>query len=79
MAIGNTYRHDRVNQSALAKFSKNMKLRPEKAFEVIAITAQEIEKLYEEVLSIHEQQHGKIEIYSNLHTVLRKNLARLPP
>ncbi len=77
MAIGNTYRHDRVNKNDFVKFSQEMKLRPEKVFEVIAITAKEVEKVYEEVLSIHEQQHGKAEIYANLHTVLRKNLARL--
>jgi serine/threonine-protein kinase HipA len=44
---------------------------------MIAKTAQEVKKRYEEVLSIHEQQYGKAEIYADLHTVLRKNLARL--
>jgi len=77
MAIGNTYRHDRVNQSAFVKFSKDMKLRPEKVFEMIAQTTQKVEKIYEEVLSIHEQQYGEAAIYADLHTVLRTNLARL--
>ncbi|MBE0674511.1 MAG: type II toxin-antitoxin system HipA family toxin [Bacteroidales bacterium] len=77
MAIGNTSRHDRINENSFTHFSKDMKLRPEKAFEVIAKTALEVERLYESVLSIHEKQHGKAEIYSNLHSVLRRNLNRL--
>lgn len=77
MAIGNTYRHDRADKSSLTNFSKDMKLRTEKVFEMIGTTTQDVEKLYEEVLSIHEQQYGEAEIYSDLHTVLRKNLARL--
>jgi len=35
MAIGYTYRHDRVNRGSLTAFSKDMKLRPEKVFEII--------------------------------------------
>jgi serine/threonine-protein kinase HipA len=77
MAIGNTYRHDRVNQSAFVKFSKDMKLRPEKVFEIITATAQKIGKIYEKVLAMHEKQYGKAVIYSDLHTVLPTNLARL--
>lgn len=76
MAIGNTYRHDRVNQSAFVKFSKDMKLRPEKVFEIFTTTAQKIEKIYEKVLAMHEEQYGKAVIYSDLHTVLTTNLAR---
>ena len=77
MAIGNTYRHDRVNQSAFVKFSKDMKLRPEKVFEIITATAQKIGKIYEKVLAMHEKQYDKAVIYSDLHTVLHTNLARL--
>lgn len=77
MAIGNTYRHDRVNEGAFSDFSKDMKLRTEKVVEMIVQTKQEVEKLYEQVLSVHERQYGKSEIYSDLHTVLRKNLARI--
>ena len=77
MAIGNTYRHDRVNHSAFVRFSKDMKLRPEKVFEIITATAQKIGKIYEKVLAMHEKQYGKAVIYSDLHTVLHTNLARL--
>ncbi len=77
MAIGTTYRHDRVNETSFTHFSKDMKLRTEKVFEIIAQTTQKVEKIYEEVLSIHEQQYGEAAIYADLHTVLRKNLARL--
>ncbi|AGF77227.1 HipA domain-containing protein [Desulfocapsa sulfexigens DSM 10523] len=77
MAIGNTYRHDRVNQGAFVKLSKDMKLRPEKVFEIITATAQKIGKIYEKVLAIHEKQYGKAVIYSDLHTVLLTNLARI--
>lgn len=77
MAIGTTYRHDRVNTGSLTDFSKDMKLRPEKVFEIIATTTQIVEKIYEKVLAVHEKQYGKAKIYSELSTVLRKNLVRL--
>lgn len=77
MAIGTTYRHDRVNTGSLTDFSKDMKLRPEKVFEIIATTTQIVEKRYEKVLAMHEKQYGKAKIYSDLSTVLRKNLVRL--
>jgi hypothetical protein len=77
MAIGTTYRHDRINTGSLTDFSKDMKLRPEKVFEIIAITIQEVEKRYDKVLAVHEKQYGKAKIYSDLSTVLSTNLARL--
>ncbi|MBM9603186.1 hypothetical protein [Desulfopila inferna] len=54
-----------------------MKLRPEKVFEIIGTTNQIVEKMYENVLAVHEKQYGQAKIYSDLSTVLRKNLFQL--
>lgn len=77
MAIGKTYRHDHVDKGSFEQFSRDMKLRPEKVFEIIEGSAQAVGGKYEHVLSAHEEQYGKSRIYSELHEVIQKNLARL--
>lgn len=77
MAIGKTYRHDRVNESSFVNFSKDMKLRPEKVFAIVNATAHKVAKNFEEILAAHEKKYGTARIYSDLHTVLRKNLTRI--
>lgn len=77
MAIGNTYRHDRIREESIVQFSRDMKLRPEKVFKIIEASARVIGKKFEEVLSTHAKQYGESKIYAELHTVLHGNLSRL--
>ena len=77
MAIGKTYRHDRINEGSFAEFSRDMKFRTEKVFEIIEESARTVRGKYENVLSAHEGQYGESRIYSDLHVLIQKNLARL--
>jgi serine/threonine-protein kinase HipA len=73
MAIGKTYRHDRVNGASFTQFSRDIKMRPEKVFEIIEGSARAVGEKYEHVLSTHEKQYGESKIYANLHEVIQKN------
>jgi serine/threonine-protein kinase HipA len=77
MAIGKTYRHDRINEGSFIQFSRVMKFRPEKVFEIIEDSARAVEEKFERVLSVHIKQYGESKIYTDIHAVLQKNIARL--
>jgi len=77
MAIGKTYRHDHVNGASFTQFSRDIKMRPEKVFEIIEGSARAVGEKYEHVLSAHEKQYGESKIYADLHKVIQKNHAHL--
>ena len=77
MVIGKTYRHDHVNKASFTQFSRDIKMRPEKVFEIIEGSARAVGEKYEHVLSAHEKRYGESKIYADLHGVIQKNHAQL--
>lgn len=77
MAIGKTFRHDRITEKAFAEFARDMGMRPEKLAGIIAGLAASVSQGYEPLLSAHETRYGASPVYERLSNVIQKNLAQL--
>lgn len=77
MAIGKTYRFDRITKNSWKQFSTDMIIRPERLFFLI-------EKLYKSVIHAveplaerHEKQYGISPVYERLVRIIHEGLNRL--
>lgn len=76
MAIGNTFRHDRVKGQSFKEFARHMNFRPEKVFELMEMMRASVNDAYIQLLTDHEKKYGQAKIYENLEKVIKENLAR---
>lgn len=76
MAIGNTFRHDRVKGQSFKVFARHMNFRPEKVFELMEIMRASVNDAYIQLLADHEKKYGQAKIYENLEKVIKENLER---
>lgn len=74
MSIGDTYRNDNIKLSSFSLFAKQLKLRPERVLHILLQTVDKVEKIFEQVLSDHEKRYGGSKKYSDLSTVIAKNI-----
>ncbi len=77
MAIGQTFRHDRIKEHSFAEFAKDMKIRMQKLTELMDTMIQSISSSYESVLSRHEKEYGPSTMYEDLFEVIQGNLEQL--
>ena len=77
MAIGQTFRHDRITELSFKKFSQDMKLRPKKLFSLMDSLVDKISNTYETLLGEHEKKYGPSKIYDDLFNVISRNIACL--
>jgi serine/threonine-protein kinase HipA len=77
MAIGNTFRHDRIKREAFKEFARHMNLRPEKVFDLIERMRASVNGAYIPLLAAHEKKYGQAKIYADLAKVIKENLERL--
>jgi len=79
MAIGRTYRHDRIKEHSFKQFARDMNIRPEKLNSLMAQMIQVTTKTYAPLLAEHEKKYGPSKIYNDLFEVIRSNLGQLNP
>lgn len=77
MAIGNTFRHDRIKEHAFKEFARHMNLRWEKVFALIEQMCTSVSDAYLPLLADNEKKYGKAKIYDDLEKVIKENLERL--
>lgn len=77
MAIGNTYRHDRIKAHSFKEFARHMNLRAEKVFELIEKMRINVNSAYIPLLTDHEKRYGQAPIYTGLAETIKENLERL--
>ena len=77
MAIGQTYRHDRIKAHSFEAFAKDMKIRPGKLAQIIDQIVHSILNSFEAVLSRHAKEYGSSKIYEDLFEVIQNNLEQM--
>ncbi len=77
MAIGPTFKHDRVKKHSLIAFAKDMKVRPEKLLGMMNAMLQAVSQSIDLLLSEHEKKYGASTIYEDLFVAIHKNIKRL--
>ncbi len=77
MAIGQTYRLDRVKEHSLKKFARDINIRPQKLASLMDETFQAVAKTYVPLMTEHEKKYGYSKIYDDLIKVIKDNFERL--
>ncbi len=77
MAVGKTYRHDRLTEKAWTMFAKQMGMRPAKLAKILDTMLQSISNKFEFSLSAHEKAYGSSPMYTHLFNIIQKNLGQL--
>ncbi|MDA3789272.1 MAG: HipA domain-containing protein, partial [Desulfobacula sp.] len=77
MAIGQTFRYDRVKEHSFVVFAKDLKIRPRKLGELMGGMVESVSNAYEPILSTHEKEYGPSTIYQDLFKVIQVNLEHL--
>ena len=77
MAIGQTYRLDRVKEHSLKKFAQDINIRPQRLASLMDDTLQAVAKAYVPLITTHEKKYGYSKIYDDLMKVIKDNLERL--
>lgn len=77
MAIGQTYKADRIKEHSFRLFVTDMNIRPQKLTELMNEICQLVNKRYPVRLADHEKRYGPSKIYTDLFNVLQTNLKSL--
>jgi len=77
MAIGKTYRFERVKEHSLKGFAQDINIRPQKLVSLIDEIRQSVEKVYLPLITEHEKKYGASKIYNDLIKVIIGNLERI--
>lgn len=77
MAIGQTFRFDRIKEHSFKKFALDMNIRPQKLNSLMDEMRQAVSKSYTPLLSEHEKKYGPSKIYDSLSNVIQNNLEAL--
>ncbi|NOX35789.1 MAG: type II toxin-antitoxin system HipA family toxin [Deltaproteobacteria bacterium] len=77
MAIGQTFRLDRIKAHSFRKFARDMNIRPRKIAALMDEMIQSAGTVYESLLTEHERKYGHSKIYDDLFRIIQGNLDQL--
>lgn len=77
MAIGQTFKLDRIKKHSLIAFAKDMKIRPDKLISIISTMIKSVTESCDSLLSKHEREYGPSPVYDDLNKVINKNMESL--
>lgn len=77
MAIGKTYRLDRIDGHSLKSFAQDINIRPSKLASLINEILQAVTTNYIPLIADHQKQYGASNIYDDLIKVIQNNILKL--
>lgn len=77
MAIGKTYRFDRIAGHSWKQFAADMNVRPERLFSLMEKLHKSVMPAVEPLAAQHERQYGASPVYERLVRIVRDGLTRL--
>ena len=77
MAVGKTFRFDRIAEHSWKQFAADMNVRPERLYSLMEKLHASIMPAVEPLAARHERQYGPSPIYDRLVRIVRDGLNRL--
>ena len=77
MAIGQTYRLDRIKEHSFKKFAKDMNVRPTLLTSLINEVCEAVENVLNGLIAEHEKNYGEAKIYKELNEIVKSNTIHL--
>lgn len=77
MAIGQTFRLDRIKDHSFELFARDVNVRPNLLKNLTKDICRAVEKELESVILAHEKTYGEAKIYKDLNEVIKSNITQL--
>ena len=77
MAIGQTFRLDRIKEHSFTIFSKNMNVRPKLLISLVNEVCEAVKNELDGLIAEHEKNYGEVKIYNNLNHIIKSNIIQL--
>ncbi len=77
MAIGQTFKLDRIKEHSFEVFAKDMDVRPKLLTSLINEECKAVENEMDDLITEHERNYGEATIYEDLNKIIRSNTAQL--
>ena len=77
MAIGRTFRLDRIKEHSFEVFAKDMNVRPKLLTSLINEKCKTVENEVDGLIAEHEKNYGESKIYEDLNKIIKSNTVRL--
>ncbi len=77
MAIGQTFRLDRININSFKKFAGDMNVRPKLLTSLINEVCEAVKNELDSLITDHTENYGDAKIYEDLNEVIKSNITQL--
>jgi serine/threonine-protein kinase HipA len=77
MAIGQTFRLDRIKEHSFEKFSRDMNIRPKLLMSLTNEVCETVENELDDLIAEHDKNYGKAKIYKDLNEIIKSNIIQL--
>jgi len=77
MAIGQTFRLDRIKEHSFKKFAKDMNVRPKLLISLIYEMCEIVKNELDGLITAHEKNYGEAKIYKDLKGIIESNIVQL--
>jgi len=77
MAIGQTFRLDRIKEHSFKIFAKNMNVRPKLLTSLVNEVCEAVKNELDGLIAEHEKNYGEVKIYKDLNKIIKSNIIQL--
>ncbi|HEW91869.1 MAG TPA: type II toxin-antitoxin system HipA family toxin [Thermotogaceae bacterium] len=77
MAIGQTFRLDRIKEHSFKKFARDMNVRPKLLISLINEVCEAVKNGLDGLIAEHEKNYGAAKIYKDLNKIIKSNIIQL--
>ena len=77
MAIGQTFKLDRIKEHSFKKFAKDMNVRPKLLTSLINEVCEIVKNNLSRLIAKHEKNYGEAKIYKELNEIIKSNMIQL--
>jgi len=77
MAIGQTFRLDRIKEDSFNIFARDMNVRPKLLTSLINEVCTAVKNQLDDLLAEHDKKYGEAKIYKKLHEIIKSNISQL--
>ncbi|MDA3791438.1 MAG: type II toxin-antitoxin system HipA family toxin [Desulfobacula sp.] len=77
MAIGQTFRLDRIKEHSFKQFAKDMNVRPKLLTSLINEVCEVVKNQLDGLITEHDKNYGEAKIYNDLNEIIKSNIIQL--
>jgi serine/threonine-protein kinase HipA len=77
MAIGQTFRLDRIKEHLFKKFAVDMNIQPKLLTSLIKEVCEAVKNKLDSLIAEHNKNYGEAKIYNDLNEIIKSNIIQI--